>query len=191
MKKIIRKNQKGVTLIELLIVASVFAMLSIAILGVYDMGLKIYKREYIRTNLQGELKIAMDRITKDTRHAIDVTPTYNTYTTDTSTTLILEMPAIDNDNNFIYDGEGNFVVDYVIYFKDDSSLNRIVDPNPLSSRDQKNVVMPTYANTLSLTYDPDIPTALSVDIILKTSDTFRGEELEIEINQTATLKNKW
>lgn len=175
------KNEKGATLLELLVYIIILSILLTTFASLFFMGLRVYRQEFKNSTLQMENRFAMDRIVKDTKNSFKIESSYDVYTTDNTTTLILNVPAIDINDNALYETNGNFKADRIIYKKTANILERIVAADPLSERTTEAKQIASNINNFDLTYYPNIttPTGIKVDLISE----------QIISNRTITINN--
>lgn len=184
------KNNKGLTLIELLISVVILGIILITFTSLYVMGLRIYQSEFRNSNLQAENRIVLDRIMKDTKQSSAIDTIYSTYTSNTTDTLILMTPSIDVNGDFLYDGQGEFITDTIVYHKTNSDLQKITDPDQNSTRVAGTKTLISNVTTFAITYTPDIATAKSVEVNLVTSDTAGKDTLTVNNRSSTVLRNK-
>jgi type II secretory pathway pseudopilin PulG len=95
------ENDKGATIIELILALVIVAALSAAIYGVYIMGTGTYRKGHSQIEIQQAIRAALDRITRDLRGSTsifagriarnNVSSTYDTY--DSTTGISPDTPA--------------------------------------------------------------------------------------------------
>lgn len=178
------KNERGLTLIELLVSIVLLGVLLSAFTSVYVMGIKSYQREFRTTNLQSENRIVLDRIIADTKQAYKIDPASD------GDTLILLVPAIDANGVILYDGTGQFKTDVLTYDKSGNEIMKSISPDISSSRSAVNKSIIQKVSGLTLTYIPDLNTAGEVTINLRTSDVSSGKTITINNISRAFLRNK-
>ncbi|MCL5093522.1 MAG: prepilin-type N-terminal cleavage/methylation domain-containing protein [Patescibacteria group bacterium] len=188
-RKFLTKSQ-GVTLIELLISIAIVGTLLTVLTSLYVMGIRLYQKEFRETNIQSENRILLDRIIKDAKEAIGVELSYDSYVSDTTSTIILKVPAIDADKNIIYDAEGNFAIDRIIYEKLGNNLNRIVIANALSQRPNANLNISDKITGINFTYTPNIENSVELEVNLITQDTSSSKILTVNNTSKVLLRNK-
>ncbi len=87
------KNEKGLTLLELMVALVITALLGMAIYNVCKMAMDAWQKGEARTQVYQNMRIALDRMSEEIRSAITLDPTYNLSPNDdiyfdgTSTTL--------------------------------------------------------------------------------------------------------
>lgn len=162
--------KKGVTLIELLIVMTILGLMMGTFAGVYANGLRTFRTELTRTQLQTESQTITDRIATDIKKAITVASTADEKNLGPQT-LILTTPAIDDNDNFLLDVNGAQLVDTIIYFSENHILKRKVLANAQSSRNAENGVekiLTTNLETINFSYTYPIgsinPTQIKTDL---------------------------
>ena len=178
------KSQKGLTLIELLISITLLGLLLGVFTSVYTNGVKVYQREFKQANLQNENRIVLDRIISDIKQA------YSVDQTSTATSLILLLPAIDEDGDILYEGDDQFKTDQFIYLKSGQSLVKIIAPDIDSTREAVDKTILDKVSSLTFTYLPDLETAEQIEVTLQTQDTAGKNTITINNTSKATLRNK-
>lgn len=73
----ILKEQKGATLLELIVATVVTAILGLAIYNVCSMAMDAWQKGEARTQKYQNIRIALDRMTEEIRGAITLNPDYN------------------------------------------------------------------------------------------------------------------
>ena len=107
------------------------------------------------------------------------------YTTG-STTVILEIPSIDNDGDII-----TSTYDYAILFGSTTEAYRIMDAAASSARLDGTKMFSEVVSNLTFTYDnasPTVATALTVDITNQTA--VKQQVVSTHLKQTVYLRNK-
>lgn len=178
------------TMIELLIVMVLMAVILPAIVSVYIYGSKTFGEELTESGLQSEAQTILDEIALDARNALSVEPTYNGYTTGT-TSVVLRVPALDNSQHIVYSGS-NMVTDVVIYYFQNNIIYKKIYADPSSSRyPQNNITKALATNILQLSfdYDPDPASATLVDIIVQNNQSIGKVTKEFTVTSKARLRN--
>jgi len=178
-------SSKGFTLIELLISITLISILMTVTTNLYITGLKVYRKEFRNNNLQDENRTIIDRVVKEAKKSIGVAQTQGVYTANTTDTVILKVPSIDANGDYIFKVNGDFVFDYVIFTKSDKNLVKIVEPDAQSFRASENKTLSSRVDSLAFTYSPDIQNAtrFSINLILKEGV---GKE-EVKVNTTSEI----
>ena len=191
-----KPNKNGFTLIELAVASSVGLL---ALLVVFCVCFTIQDSIGLTTGILGIAetgRFAVNRISGDIRAAKSVIAFYDTYTTG-DTTVILRIPSIDGNGNMI-DPENVFdITIYTLDLADPAKLLRIVDPNPLSAREDLSETVAENIDTLlfssdgaGLSYVPDKGTIKTVTASITTSESLMGSERTNEITTSISLRNK-
>lgn len=184
------KKKKGTTLIELLVVMVLIGIMVVAFGQIYASGMKTYREQLAQTRLSSEAQTILDRITTETKMAKQVEAEYNTFTTG-GNTLILNLPAVDNDQNFLYTGS-NLRVDRVIYYQVGSELHRLVYADSGSirySQNNQDTVLTKKLSTMTFTYDPEINLPGLVQTQLAFAEKVGNDQRVVEVKGKAKLRN--
>jgi hypothetical protein len=187
-----RSAHKGVSLIEFLIVISIFIITIGIVFQIFTSLNKEYKVlvSYLSAYLKGRETI--DRISKDCRIAIRVMDDHSGYTT-TDNTLVLKVPSIDGSNNII---DVNNEFDYIIYRIQGGDLWKTVIPGGSSLREAFNGVLrrsmqslyiTSYGTPLSGIPHKSSVTALTLRVTF--TETVLGTEYKVEPGTTVKLMN--
>jgi len=137
----------GFTIAELMVAASI-ALMAFAVL--FYISFTIQDDIGITSSVLGiseKGRLAIDRISKDTRKAKSVISSYGSYTSG-NTTLILRIPSIDINGDII---DPKTYFDTIIYTLDPGSPERllyIVNANAASSRNNATEIVTQNVNTL-------------------------------------------
>ncbi len=184
------KKEKGFTLIEVVIVTSIFTVLALALLNVFDWHNKLFNLERADTEAVGSARITMNNMATYIAQASNIeanrTIGGTTYTTDADT-VVLQLPAFDSSGNLLAS-----IYDYVVYNKSGTTLSQITEIGSGSSRNAGTKVMTAYAQSLSFTYDSvDLTQVTQVIVDLQTQATVRGCSVTTaHVANTIFLRNK-
>ena len=122
-------RERGMTLIEMLIVVALSAIVIIAVLEIYAEGQKYFFNQNSRADAIEEIRTDMARISRDIRDATNISNTATDYNGQDYTTnnycLILEVPSIDGAGLTIA-GSFDSIVDN--YDETENRLLKIVTP---------------------------------------------------------------
>lgn len=190
--------KKGLTLIELLITITLLSILLISFSSIYISGIKTYREEFAKSQLQTEAQTILDKISTD----IKASKTTEAQFTDSSTglsytlnsnTLILLLPAIDNRDsngqNIIYSGN-SMLFDRVIYQKNGNSLTKKVISAPGSARLNENNITKTLSpNNIAFTFTPVTANANQINLTLTFSKKVGNKTLTTTVRGTANFRN--
>lgn len=178
------KKNKGFTLIELLISITLLSILLIVFTSTFVNGIKTYRKEARTSTLQNENRIALDRIILDTKRSFEVE------TTSTSNALYLKLPAVDANENLLYEATGEFKTDSFTYTINGNELIKTITPDAASSRNTIDRTILENVSNLTFTYFPDVSGADEVEINLVTTDVFGKETIIVNNRSRAKLRNK-
>ena len=159
--------------------------------SVFSVALRSYRLNIQKSFFQKDLNFAVDSIANTAKSASSIPVSYNGYTTGQNT-LVIAVPAKDNQNNFVYNA--NILQhDYYVYYVSSDSLIKRVYGNAggkLSSESGSPVTILNNLSNFTLTYNPDIPNAKSVSINLALAKTIGNHNVSVSQSRTANLRNK-
>ena len=187
----------GFTIAELMVAASI-ALMAFAVL--FYISFTIQDDIGITSSVLGiseKGRLAIDRISKDTRKAKSVISSYGSYTSG-NTTLILRIPSIDINGDII---DPKTYFDTIIYTLDPGSPERllyIVNANAASSRNNATEIVTQNVNTLlfssngtGLSSITDKASIITVTVKIITSTTaLAGSPRLNQITTSISLRNK-
>lgn len=184
-------NKEGLTLIELIITLSIISIIILVVTQVYVMGMVQSKSDMKKAKIQAEGRTALEGITKNIKLASRIEATYGGYTSDT-TNIILNIPAIDSSENFIYSGETR-VNDHVTYSLVGKNLHKVISSPNVSSRlysqDGTDSIILSNVKSLSFSYNPAIPNTTLVSVNITLEDTTQKVPIEINLNANGRPRN--
>ncbi|MDD3678704.1 MAG: prepilin-type N-terminal cleavage/methylation domain-containing protein [Patescibacteria group bacterium] len=184
------KNKKnGFTLAELLIAMVLLSIIMAAVSAIFSVALKNYQVSFAQSGLQKDVNLVVDSISRDIKQSVAIPKEYGEITR-SSTTLILALPSIDENQNFIYNAD-LLEKDFIIYQKINEDLHKIVFANPASTRYQQNnqnkIIMENVSD-LSFIYTP-VDHTTNVNFSLSVSILVSKTNLEITAESTANRRN--
>jgi len=150
-------------------------------------GVKNYQRESQRNFMQQEINFTADDLGSQIKQAAEAPEIYDTFTRD-SQALILALPAIDNNQKYIYSGS-SLIYDYIIFYLEDGALKKTVIPNAQSTRLAKDDSVLEDVSNFNCNYSPSTDTEL-ITCVLETSQTVSKTNLNFTATKTARLRNK-
>jgi len=179
----------GFTLIELVISMALLGIIMAAVMSLFSTAIKNYAVNSQKSFLQKELNFTIDSIGKDIKQAVEVPATHDGLFTTSGDTLILALPATDEDDNFVYTGNV-LEKDYVVYWLLGSDLKKKVYANALGTRtNSENIILSDVAS-LQYSYVPDAPPFSQVKINLSISRSVNNVSVSISGERTSNLRNK-
>lgn len=192
-------NKKGYTLIETIIVMALIGIIVTVIASLYTTGLKTYSEEVEKTNLQVENRVTLNRLKNDLLQGYRIEPGWtdpddSTVYTTSENTVVIAVPAIDSNNDWIYSGNTPDL-DHIVYFKDGDNLYKRVEASN-SDPDKRKISGPsveaTYVSSLIFSYDQDPGTGLvkTVTADMTLARTIRGRNVSTNYKTTVSLRNK-
>jgi prepilin-type N-terminal cleavage/methylation domain-containing protein len=147
------KQQRGFTIVELLVAVSVAGIASVLMISAFVFlygGLVV---EQTRAAMVLESQLYLRRMVEDIRLANEVRqtnqiadangPSSGWVTSDPANILIVTQPAVDSTNTFVYDNlTGYPFQNEVVYFGNDSTMYRRTLSNPLAADNKANTTCP-------------------------------------------------
>lgn len=185
--------KKGFTLIELIIAIALLTTVMMAVASIFSVVIKTYHLESQRGFFQKDLNFVSDNITRDIKQS-QLVQSYAPYTL-SSTTLILNLPALDSSGNFIYSGS-QLQTDTVIYTQSGTGLIKILYPNQLSTRavgvtpGSATTLISDNVSNLNFSYSPNITAPRQVTFSITLSRTSGARTITLTGGDTADLRNK-
>jgi type II secretory pathway component PulJ len=183
-------NEKGFTLVEVVILLFLFSVLLLGILNIYDWQIKIYNLEQADIAATGAARKALNSMTLyipqgsafQTSRVVNGT----TYTTG-ATTMVLQIPTLNSSGNVV---AGTY--DYLIYYTNGTNLYQLFELGSGSSRPSGTKQIADKLDSLTFTYNnADLTSATKVDISLRTRAYYRGNNsVTILLTDSVFLRNK-
>lgn len=183
-------KKPGFTLIEMLITMSLVTTLSAVISSLYVVGFRTFKEQMAISTVQSDGQTILDRINTDAKNGLSIEQSYLGYTSGSST-IIIRVPAIDNNNNIIYSGT-NMLSDRIIYYYQDKSIHKIIYADPASSRYSKNAIdsiLDKKILVLNFTYEPEVSSATLVTTTISSEIIVGNHSEKIQLTGKARLRN--
>ncbi len=195
----IYKSIRGFTLIEVTIATAIMAMIVILLAQMYISGTISSEKEIAKSKLQVEAKNALEGINNNVKLSAKIDSTYTsgagaTYT-GSNTTLILDVPAIDNSDNFLYSGSQK-VYDHIIYYLDpnnSNNLHKLVFSDNTNSRlypqNGSDSIILDDVQSLAFSYDSSPPQSVMVTTNLTLTNTGQGETRTVSVSSQSKRRN--
>lgn len=182
--------KKGITLIELLITMSLLALVAAVITSVYLTGFKTFKEELATSTVQSNTQTILDALITDTKNGLLIEESYDEFTT-SENTVIIRLPAVDENKNILYDG-ATMLFDRIIYYYQNNAIHKIVYADPSSSRYEKSgvdSVLDSKILALSFSYSPNASAATLVTATISSEIKVGNRSRAITISGQARLRN--
>ena len=179
-------RNKGFSLVELIIAIALLGTIMAAVMTLFVVGIKNYRRESQRNFMQKEINFTADDLGTQIKQAAEVPVTYDG-TNRSAETLILALPAINEDEAFIYNGD-SLLYDHVIYYLSEKDLYKKVVPDSQSIREEKEEPILGDVSKFECIYEPQTDTELATCTI-ETSKEVSGSTLSFRAIKTARLRN--
>jgi prepilin-type N-terminal cleavage/methylation domain-containing protein len=182
-------SSRGFTLIETIVVVTVFTILMIGLIGIYlNFG------SYLATEQKtAEVVHSASRLTSQvhdmTLQANAVAASYvfsgTTYTSG-STTLVLELPSVNASGDIVTNAH-----DYVVFYATNTKAYKIVDSAIGSARVGATIRLSDTLGSLTFTYDNATPSLASkVDVDVQTQAQTKQGLVQTRVHEQAYLRNK-
>ena len=168
-------NNKGFTLIELLMSAAIFSIVCVAIFGVYHIGMNSWDIVSVQSNLTGEARTAIERMSKELR-----TSKLSNIDSSQSTQLRFKIPTAINSSTGTITTWSN----WIRYSR--GGLNG----NQLLRTDEGSNVATVYANNvtaLQFTANSN-PSTISLSVSAQNT-TANGGLIPVTLTGTVELRN--
>jgi prepilin-type N-terminal cleavage/methylation domain-containing protein len=182
-------KKRGFTLAELLIAIVLLSIIMAAVSAIFSVALKNYQVSFTQSGLQKDVNLVMDNISRDIKQSVEIPNEYNGIVR-SSSTLILSLPAIDENENFLYNAD-LLEKDYVVYRKVDDKLHKMVFASPLSVRYSQNnsdKILMENVFELNFLYTPADNTT-KVESALTISTEVSKTTLNVTAKSTANRRN--
>lgn len=187
--KLPKAQNSGFTLIETIIVVALFAIMIVAIFGLFDYHAKIYKYQEALVRVSGSARSALNAIQFYTlqAHAVLASQTVNgtAYTSNGSSTMILQLPALNGSGNIISN-----TWDYVVFHVNGANLIETIQADPASSRNSGDVLLSDSLQSIVFTYDNNsFPLVGKVTLSLQTTQQLVSGTVSFQTEGTFSLRN--
>lgn len=179
-------RNKGFSLVELIIAIALLGTIMAVVMTLFVVGIKNYRRESQRNFMQKEINFTADDLGTQIKQATLVPVAYDG-TSRSAQTLILALPAVDEDENFIYNGD-SLLYDYYIYYLSGKELYKKVVPDSQSVREEKEEPILGDVSKFECIYEPQTDTEL-VTCTVETTKEVSGSTLIFSATKTARLRN--
>ena len=183
-------KRRGITLIELLITMALLGIISAVITSVYVTGFKTFQEELASSTVQSSSQTILDALITDTKNGLLIEESYDTYIT-SENTIIIRLPAVDDDKNILYDGS-TMLFDRIIYYYAGNTIHKIVFADPESSRYSKNgidTVLDKKILALSFAYEPNASAATLITATISSEIKVGNKTRAITVTGQARLRN--
>lgn len=181
-------RESGFTLLETFIVIGISLIALVGLVNLFLMFNSTYGYEQTFTKTAGSASATMDALENAVLPAERVLASHNfdgtTYSSAT-TTLVLELPAVDVSGNIIAGTK-----DYVAFYPSGTQLYRLVSLGAGSVRTPGRTQLTAALSSLSFTYDsPDFAEVTSVTVDLTTRSQFKQQTAESRLKEQMYLRN--
>lgn len=175
-------NQKGVTLVEVLVTISITAIVSTLLVGIFTQNNRLFSNQQAKISHGISSNEVINKIDDAIRGAATIETSYpaqNPTYTSGSSVLVLKLPSVDANGSVISNS-----YDYLVFTKDQSIptiLRQILYPSAQSSRHAENQVLTNDLKSIAFSYLNDSKT-----IVSPPSATLVSYNLVLSSNQVNT-----
>ncbi len=182
-------NQKGFTLVEIVIVLGISCLLMIALFSLYDWHQKIYLQESnsiritesVRRTLYNMSEIIAQATSIQSSHAFSGT----TYSTGGSS-VVLQVPSVSSSDAVI-----PATYDYIAFYLSNGSVYQVTEAGSGSVRVPGTRKLAENVQTFSLTYNNgDVTLASNVTIDMQTYLATRYSSVTVHVGDSIFLRNQ-
>ena len=192
-----KSQQKGITLVEVLVTVTIASSMILAMLSIYVAGQRYFMNGSARSDVLRDNRQVLNFVSRDVKEAIQVMPTWDVYTTSTDC-LILQVSSIDS-NGLIIDIDSQF--DYIVYRLNSeypNRLERIIDANDgVSNREDSSRTIATIVSSFQLSSGgvdlsavSNFDQVSSVEVTLITTKNLLGRTFQETLRTGVKLRNK-
>lgn len=145
-----------------------------------------YQQSLVRITEQGRNTMgAMQANISQAYRVLDSVTVNGTNYTSSTSTLALQLPAVDSGGNVV-----TAKWDYVIFIQSGLELTEIIQPDPVSSRQNLNKQLSDSLQTFAFTYNNnDFNLATEVSVSLNAQIDYKGHVISDSLQQNFYLKN--
>ncbi|MFH1193797.1 MAG: prepilin-type N-terminal cleavage/methylation domain-containing protein [bacterium] len=179
-------KNRGITIIEMVISLSIFAVVSIIIASLYIYHSNLYRIESADAGIKTQRAVFIKnfRETAEASSAVVATMTIGgTAYASSSSTVIFQTPSIGADKNII---SNKF--DYIVFYKTANDLYMETSADAASQRKSLKRKLSDKANALTFRYDTTVPSSAS--LVTASLSLKAGELFQDTISSSASLRNK-
>jgi prepilin-type N-terminal cleavage/methylation domain-containing protein len=191
-----RFNNRGFSLMEVLIVTLIASVVGVLLVSFVFQSNGLFYQQSSKVSQGIATNDVIDEVRETALNSSAIASSYPVvspqYTSGTST-LILELPSVDNAGNMI----GN-THDYVVFTKDSQSpkiFRKLVFPNAQSARKSENMVLSTRLSLLNFYYLDETdkvvsPTlATQINLVINQSEKAGSFNQQSSASATVNLRN--
>lgn len=189
MSNIIKKEEHGVTIVELLIVVAIFSILLLFLVNFFIGYNNSFNYLQATIGISQSTGFFINAVGSAIRQADQIVASRSfsgTNYTSNSTALILELPSIDDSSNVI---SGKY--DYMVFYLNNQSIYWLIESDVSSSRKSSLQRLSNDVSSLSFVYNSqDVTAATKVDISVIAQKQIKGETFQSSLYQQVYLRNK-
>ncbi len=183
-----KNNSRGFSIVETVVVVFIFGLIVVVIYTVYSNYSGVIGTQEALMDTAGSLSATMVDIEKSVNQADKVVSTHtfsDTTVTSTSTSLVVEMPAVDASGNIVTN-----IYDYIGYYATGTKAVRVVDAAASSSRQTSSRSFSQTLSALKFTYDnSDLTLVTNITVDATTSTVVKQKTITSHLKQTDYMRN--
>ena len=187
------RARRGTSLTEVMIAGYIGLMVVGTILSVFVLSSRMTRQAHQMNEIHDRARLLSDILARDIRHAGNLGGAYQHYQA-SDTTLILQLPAIDEDGNAINQKTN---IDYIIYYPSTENpqiLIREVFPDPDSVRPASNQTFGNIVTGIGISGTFSVaPDPLGAHVIhyqFTVRRILQEKVFEIPVSASVRLRNK-
>jgi prepilin-type N-terminal cleavage/methylation domain-containing protein len=186
------RDQRGVTLMETLVVITVMTVLLLIVTEVFILNYDVYLKQTGRIEADTGTVFAARSISEQARGATQVMASRTidgTLYTTSDTTLVLELPSIEQDGDVLI-----ATYDYIAFARDPGDATRVItatDAASGSSRFDGTKLLTAFNDTMTFRYNDPVPAdATRVSVLLINETTVRESTFRSQAWTSVFLRNR-
>lgn len=183
---------EGFTLVEILVVITIFAAVGIVITNLFIGHNNLYYFSSAEVNGDSQARLAMDRMVGMTREAESIVASRlfsGTVFSSGASTLVERLKTVNSSNDFV---TGSY--DYVVYYLDSldpSKLMETVEAGPQSRRVSSTRLLANNVQNLNFVYTPsDLSSAKTITIGLLIRSQLRNSTSTVDLSSSVKIRGK-
>ena len=183
------KNQKGFTIIEIVIVIFLFGILLMGLLSIFEWQQKVYTVEMAEVGVTSSARSTLGAMNSVIAQGIEIVSSRTIdsvlYTTGGST-VVVRLPVITSSDEVLPDQ-----YDYAVFHRDGENLFQIIEAHASSTRETGSKLLSDNVHNFSLSYNGgDIASSNRITATITNREIYHGDKFaEFSLSQTILLRN--